>query len=246
MEKQANFMALLDITKAYDRVDRNILWKLMEQMGFPKILMDNLRASYRNPTSIVHFQKTKSDPLQLTLGLKQGCVLSPILFAIYIAELGHKLTESGLGIKLDDRKIPGMFFSDDMMLIASQRDLQKLLDIVGTYAQKFKLEFAGHKSSVIPLRGPIDKNRIWKLGVKYIAEHDNRDINIEEASEGRYLGVTIQRNYSIFKPQWELALQKSTAGGRVSIASSKTMQQPTNNFKTVMAVIHTSCGVIWH
>ncbi len=212
LENKKNYMALLDITKAYDRVDRHILWTVMEQMGFPKILMDNLRATYRNPTSTVHFQNTQSDPLKLTLGLKQGCVLSPVLFAIYIAELGRRLMDSSLGIKLDDRKIPGMFFADDMMLIGSQRELQKLFDIVGAYAQEFKLEFAGHKSSVIPLGGPIDRTRKWKLGVQYISATENRDIYIEEVNEGRYLGVTIERNYSIFKPQWELALQKARRG----------------------------------
>ncbi len=42
-------MALLDITKAYDRVNRNILWR-MEQMGVPDKL---IKASYRNPSTIL-------------------------------------------------------------------------------------------------------------------------------------------------------------------------------------------------
>ncbi len=42
--KKPTFLALLDITKAYDRVDRNILWHVMEQMGFPEIMLENLKA----------------------------------------------------------------------------------------------------------------------------------------------------------------------------------------------------------
>ncbi len=84
-------MALLDITKAYDCVNRNILWKVMEQMGDPEKLMSNISASYQNPSMVLQFQDNKSEPFQMTIGLKQGCMMSPILFAIYIAELGHTL-----------------------------------------------------------------------------------------------------------------------------------------------------------
>ncbi len=41
---------------------------------------------------------------------------------------------------------------------------------------------------------------------------ESKDINISEATEGRYLGVTIQKNYSVFKPQWEIAMQKARRG----------------------------------
>ncbi|MCP4977991.1 MAG: reverse transcriptase family protein, partial [Maribacter sp.] len=220
--KLNNFIALLDITKAYDRVNREILWHIMKQMGFPTQLLNNIQQTYHNPRSVVHFQTVKSEPLSMDLGLKQGCVLSPILFAIYIAELGHRLTESGRGVRIGGKIIPGMFFADDMMLIGTETDLKHLLTIVAQYAQEFRLEFAGHKSSVIPLKGPIMENRQWLLGKLNISETESRDIWIQEEPEGRYLGVTIQKNYSIFKPQWELALQKARRGaGLVALLSRR-------------------------
>ncbi len=205
-------MALLDITKAYDRVDRDLLWTVMEQMEFPKRLLDNLKASYRDPKSVVHFQNIKSEPLKLKLGLKQGCVMSPVLFSIYIAELGNRLMKSKLGITLGNQKIPGMFFADDMMLIGNEKELKELLAIVGEYSQQFKLEFSGAKSSIIPLGGPIVQHRVWKLGEVFVNELESKEINISETNEGRYLGVTIQKNYSVFKPQWEIAMQKARRG----------------------------------
>ncbi|MCP4978510.1 MAG: reverse transcriptase family protein [Maribacter sp.] len=210
--KKKNFMALLDITKAYDRVDRDLLWIVMEQMEFPKQLLDNLKSSYRDPKSVVHSQNIQSEPLKLKLGLKQGCVMSPVLFSIYIAELGNRLMKSELGITLGDKKIPGMFFADDMMLIGNEKELKDLLQIVGEYSQQFKLEFSGAKSSIIPLGGPIVQDRVWKLGEVFVNELEAKEINISETSEGRYLGVTIQKNYSLFKPQWEIAMQKARRG----------------------------------
>ncbi len=81
----------------------------------------------------------------MTLGLKQGCVLSPVLSAIYIAELGDRLAKSNLGRGLNNKKIPGMFFADDMILVGSEKDLKALLQIVGEFAQQFKIEFSGKK-----------------------------------------------------------------------------------------------------
>ncbi len=138
----------------------------------------------------------------MKLGLKQGCVLSPLLFALYIAELGRRVCQPGMGgIQLGDKVIPGMFFADDMMLVGSRADLQRQLNTVAEFAQQFRIEFAGHKSSIIPIVGAIKKDRIWKLGVHNISEHQSRDILVEEEAQGRYLGVTIRKNNSIFKPQ---------------------------------------------
>ncbi len=214
-EKKKNFLALLDITKAYDRVNRDILWHIMEQMGVPEKLLGNIKASYRDPSTILQFQDVLSEPLQMTLGLKQGCVMSPILFAIYIAELGHRLQKSGLGIAVHDITIPGMFFADDMALVGNKRELQKLLNIVGEFALQFQIEFAGHKSCVIPLGEPVNKERRWKIGSKYVRENEKEDIFMEEDDTGRYLGVTVQKNYNIFKQQWEIAKQKARRGSIV-------------------------------
>ncbi len=126
----------------------------------------------------------------MDLGLKQGCVLSPILFAIYIAEQGWRLTESGRGVCLSNQTIPGMFFADDMMLVGWEKDLKHLLQIVSQYAQEFRLEFVGHKCTVIPLDGPVKKDRKWNLGKLNISELESLDIWIEEDGEGRYLVVT--------------------------------------------------------
>ncbi|MCP4976741.1 MAG: hypothetical protein GY931_11310, partial [Maribacter sp.] len=77
-EKKKNFLALLDITKAYDRVNRDILWDIMGQMGVHTKLLNNIKSSYNNPSATLHFQDITSDVLMLKLGLKQGCVMSPI------------------------------------------------------------------------------------------------------------------------------------------------------------------------
>ncbi len=83
--------------------------------------------------------------------------------------------------------------------------------MVGEFALQFQIEFVGHKShksviplghkshkSVIPLGEAVNKERRWKLGAKYIRENEKEDIWVEEGDNGRYFGVTIQKNYNIF------------------------------------------------
>ena len=61
-------------------------------------------------------------------------MLSPILFALYLKELGDRLMDSWKGVIVDDEIIPGFFFADDMNLLAhSGRELQQLLDITTTF-----------------------------------------------------------------------------------------------------------------
>ena len=75
------YVALLDITKAYDRMDRSILWQKMRRYGFSEKFVKVLEETYRRPLGFIEFQGAETGPREMPVGLKQGCVLSPILFA---------------------------------------------------------------------------------------------------------------------------------------------------------------------
>jgi len=123
-------VALLDICKAYDRVPRDFLYKKMELMGFSESYIKLIMQVYRKPQSRLNFQGVKTEPLDMPIGLRQGCVLSPLLFALFIADLGRKLEKSDLGVKVGGKKIPGIFFADDMVLFGNDKHMEKILQIV--------------------------------------------------------------------------------------------------------------------
>ena len=72
--------------------------------------------------------------------------------------------------------------------------MEILLNIVGTYALKWKIEFSGPKSLIIPLRRDTNDNIRWKLGCMYITENEKRTITINEEREAKYLGITISKH----------------------------------------------------
>ncbi len=92
----------------------------------------------------------KSETFDVRVGLKQGCVLSPILFALYIKELGDTLILCGRGVQIGGVTIPGLLFTDDMVLMAeSEEDLQYLLDLTGDFVEKRNIPFNSNKSKIL-------------------------------------------------------------------------------------------------
>ena len=144
------FMGFLDVRKAYGRVWRDALWEKLSGIGFGGNFLEILKALYKDVDCTLSVGKVEVENASLDIGLKQGCVLSPILFALYVKELGDKLMECDKGIRVGDLKIPGLFFADDIVLMAeSQKELQEMLNIAGEYGNKWRLEFGKDKSEVI-------------------------------------------------------------------------------------------------
>jgi hypothetical protein len=212
-ESQANdhklMIAMMDISKAYDRVDRDILWEKMNKYGFSKKILNFLSGTYKDARGVIHFQGIESSEKRLEIGLKQGCVLSPILFAIYICELERKLLATGIGPLIGGQRMPGMMFADDKIIIAPFSQFQALLDVVGEFAHRNKIEFSGAKSIVIPLYRDADPNIKWKVGYLYNDEGEKEDIVMSECVGGKYLGVQLKRGKPHYAKHLEDAQTKA-------------------------------------
>ena len=96
------YFCFIDYTKAFDCMDHNKLWKILEEMGIPYHLTCLLRNLYAGQEATVRTGHGRTDWFQIGKGVHQGCILPPCLFnlyAEYIREMlgwrKHKL-ESGL------------------------------------------------------------------------------------------------------------------------------------------------------
>jgi hypothetical protein len=77
-------MVFVDQEKALDRVNRATLWRVLEDYGIRGQLLDNIRAMYANSRSAVRTPTGLSNWFEVMSGVRQGCVLSPLLFIIYM------------------------------------------------------------------------------------------------------------------------------------------------------------------
>ena len=75
------FVAFLDLKAAFDSMDCLVLWKLLKGVGAPDVICDLIRHLYSGTTACVRVCPYRSEPFDTTSGVRQGCVIAPLLFS---------------------------------------------------------------------------------------------------------------------------------------------------------------------
>ena len=81
------YVAFIDLTKAFDLVSRDGLFKILPKIGCPPKLQSLIESFHSNMKGTVQFNGSFSEPFDIRNGVKQGCVLAPTLFGIFFAAL---------------------------------------------------------------------------------------------------------------------------------------------------------------
>ena len=139
-------VSYIDIQKAYDSVNREKLWQILERFGFTDTFIGCIKNLYNNDyvTSSVNGIKTK--PIYLSRGVRQGCSLSPLLFALYLTSLSMELDDSKLGFVLHGKVISALLFADDLVVMArTEKGLKTLINIVLKHCYILKLTVSTKK-----------------------------------------------------------------------------------------------------
>jgi exonuclease III len=77
----------VDLTKAYDKVNRELLWQILRRLGIPEKVIRLITSFHEGARAQARVNGNLSRPFPLNRGLKQGSVLSPILFNIFFGAL---------------------------------------------------------------------------------------------------------------------------------------------------------------
>ena len=134
---------LMDCTKAFDTVKHSILFKKMLTAQVPPIVVRLLIFIYRKQTADVRWRKDFSYEFTMKNGVRQGAVLSPLLFCFYMNDLFSLLRKSRAGCLIGDYYAGVFGYADDLLLLCPSRDgLQKMLKIAENYAKEHKIAFS--------------------------------------------------------------------------------------------------------
>ena len=124
------YFCFIDNTKAFDCVDHNKLWKILQKMEIPDHLTHFLRNRYAGQEAIVRTGHRTTDWFKIGKGVQQGCTLSSCLFNFdteYIMR-NARLVESQAGFKIARRNITNLRYGDNTALMAeSEEELKSLL-----------------------------------------------------------------------------------------------------------------------
>ncbi|CAF4859739.1 unnamed protein product [Rotaria socialis] len=109
-----------DYTKAFDCVDHNKLWTVLNNMGVPKHIICLLKNLYTDQEATVRTEYGLTEWFKSEKGVRQGCILSPCLFDLYAEYImrNAELDETEAGIKISGRNINNIRYADDTTLMA--------------------------------------------------------------------------------------------------------------------------------
>ena len=153
-EYMASKAGFIDYAKAFDCVDHNKLWKILQEMGIPDHLTCLLRNLYAGQEATVRIGHGTTDWFQIGKEVRQGCILSPCFFNLYAEYIMRNagLDEAQAGIKTAGRNINNLRYADDTTFMAeSEEELKSVL-------MKVKEE-----SEKVGLKLNIPKLRSWHL-----------------------------------------------------------------------------------
>jgi len=77
-------MAFIDLTKAFDTVNRELLWDVLAKFGCPPLFLAVLRAFHDGMMAKVVLGGSESAPFHVNIGVKQDCVLAPVIFSLFL------------------------------------------------------------------------------------------------------------------------------------------------------------------
>ena len=152
---------LLDATKAFDRVHFVKLFNELLQKGLCPLLCKFLAYQYSMQQCRVKWCTDISERFSVTNGVKQGGVLSPILFTIYMDVLLHRLKTSNVGCHVGHVFAGSFAYADDILLLAPTRSsMEKLIKICESFSESYSISFNATKSRHIFFSKTNEKSQV--------------------------------------------------------------------------------------
>ena len=109
-------LCTLDISKAFDRVSLyDLVTKLIERK-VPKTVISIIMIWYEKNSIVIKWNTASSNAVTLSHGVRQGGVISPILFALYVDDMLFELNSAGIGCVFKGLPIAALMYADDIML----------------------------------------------------------------------------------------------------------------------------------
>ena len=174
-------VAFLDCSKGFDKVDHHgIFIKLMERC-VPLCFINVIMYWYLNLTSVVKWNDTFSRPFRVTSGVRQGGILSPRIFVVYVDDLIIALRKSGVGCHIVEQFVAAIMYADDLALLAPTRSsLQRLLNICQNYGTEWCITYNSSKTTAMMMGKSLTPAPLYLNGS-----------SVAYVSEFKYLGIHV-------------------------------------------------------
>lgn len=152
------YACFLDLSRAFDLVNYDVLWNKMRGSGVPEELVRVFEHWYGNQTNFVKWGDATSNNYILECGVRQGGLTSPDLFNLYVNDLMGRLRSTKVGCHIGDVCVNSLSYADDMVLLSpSIKGLRKLVSVCEDYVNSHGLIYNLAKTEIVIFkagRGP--------------------------------------------------------------------------------------------
>ena len=175
------YLLFVDFERAFDTLCHNRMWTILENYGIPTKMLNLIQDLYRNATCRVVHNGELGSEINVGAGVKQGCILSPLLFTVVLDWVMKKATKKAHGIQWTmSARLEDLDFADDLCLLAQKEaDMRVKLSQLIHYAGQVGLKINAAKTKLMRF-DPYSKQQKTLLRVN--------DVVIEEVEEFYYLG----------------------------------------------------------
>uniref|UniRef100_A0A803K6G7 Reverse transcriptase domain-containing protein n=1 Tax=Xenopus tropicalis TaxID=8364 RepID=A0A803K6G7_XENTR len=192
----------LDAEKAFDRLDWRFLFDLLQLMGFKGQFLTAIKALYSNPTATLKMPDASNLPIPILNGTRQGCPLSPLLYALSIEPLATAIREHKdiTGPRVGNHEFLISLFADDVLLTVTNPmiSLPNLHNLLAQYGKHSGYKLNIQKTEALAINMPSHTRELLKSNYKY----KWKDISL------KYLGVHLTKSYSqLYKCNYTPLLQ---------------------------------------
>ena len=184
------YACFVDFSKAFDRLPRDILFRKLNTLGVKGKFLSILQNLYANDKACIQIDGKISDEFSVNQGVRQGCVLSPLLFNIFMSDLSKKLNNENTIAVDNEISINSIFWADDLLLFSeTEEGLNSILKHVYEYCidNVLQINFDKTKCMIFNKTGRLLRNYKFYIGER----------KIENIRSYKYLGL-------IFTPSGEI------------------------------------------
>lgn len=212
-KEENGLIVALDQEKAYDKIDHEYLWRMLEKFGIPESFIGTVKSLYKIAETCIMINGILSTPWRITRGVRQGDPLSCLLFDLAIEPLAASLRASDLkGYSISgqaEKLIANLFADDTTTFLSADDDLGSLNEILDDWCIASRANFNSTKTEIIPIGTPdfqeeVLRERRTKPGGTRIPDYIHI---VEDGTAIRILGAWFGNLIDLSAP-WTNVLEK--------------------------------------